>query len=111
MGADRAFQQTSSLSPPDRRLVLGAGLAAFGEECLFGRGVEAVVNDSVGRRGGRVPVAHPALLARLSGCKSKKSTPPGVVVAIAPRPRAIGCNPFRIQIAGVPIRRSLKALE
>ncbi len=28
-------------------------------------------------------------------------TQPGVVVAIAPRPRATGCDPFRIKISGV----------
>jgi hypothetical protein len=34
-----------------------------------------------------------------------------VVVAIAPRPRAIGCNPFRIQMPALRFAKSLKALE
>lgn len=47
----------------------------------------------------------------LASGDSQEDIIPGVVVAIAPRPRATLCNPFGIKIRSFLILQSLKALD
>lgn len=60
-GGRPRFSTNAFDSPADHRLVLAAGLAAFGEKGFFGRGVEAVVHhagevaEAGGEAGFRVP--------------------------------------------------------
>jgi hypothetical protein len=42
--------------------------------------------------------------------RTQETSRPGVVVAIAPRPRAIICHPFRMEIRGLMIIESLEPL-